>query len=342
MSAKNRSFNVLDIEQNSKLVINFETLVDPINLAIIFVYLFKVKRLKAIVFNVDFLQLQGYIGGYLPDDNGIYSFSGCIDNAWEEIESNNRLDDIKKAESPNLSLISPQASYSLISNCIERGFITLVDDKSGSVHDGRRLLVTGYADIDDGSPEKNLQKLGYIENKNGFLSDILVYSNTEPDEEHFLKEKYKHLPPEIIRSLLRNFGDFRSYALNSRLQTIGIAARQNIPVINSDPFFNQACENNFLKVLTDFSLNSQIKYKQTQLNIQILKVKDILSLIDRSHDNELSEALYIINDQIQETAWRKEDFKIFLANIGLGLVPFVGTGVTLASYLYQRLRKKRV
>jgi len=54
-----------------KAVIGIESLVDPLNLSIALAYLLKVKGIKIVVSNIDYLYLQSMHGGDLPDDDGV-------------------------------------------------------------------------------------------------------------------------------------------------------------------------------------------------------------------------------------------------------------------------------
>lgn len=330
-----------------KAVIGIESLVDPLNLSIALAYLLKVKGIKIVVSNIDYLYLQSMHGGDLPDDDGVFSIDSVINYAWEQIERNNKLHILKRATDEKLPIISSKASLSMIYNLSERGYIELVDERFGSIADGLCFLLTKDVDKGDPYPSHYFSK---IANKNGLLGDVFRWDTLEEiltpefdpqkDDFKFLKEKYPHLPPSLIKPVLSRFYGLRSYLLWSRYQTVGISARQNIPIVNSDKFFQERLQKCIGRKYPQINKEVHTAKENVDINFRNYAVRDFIGLIDRS-DNQVRfvDALYKVDEQFRKQKEDKEDLIIFMLNLGFGLVPFLGTGITAITYLYKKIKR---
>lgn len=333
--------------KKKEAVIGVETLVDPLNLSVILAYLLKVKGMQIVISNIDYLYLQSIQGGDLPDDLGTLSIDSIIDYAWEQIERNNKLDTVRRAMNEKTNILSSEASFSMIHNLMERGYIELVDEKSGSITDGLCFLLTKDVDKGDTDPSHYFNK---IANENGFLGDAFVWDTIEeictPGYDHhkrdlnFVKEKYPHLPLDINESLADTFYGLRSHILHSRYQTVGISVRQNIPMVNSDSFFQERLQKCIGRRFPQVNKEINEAKENADIDFHKLAVRDIIAIIDGSDQAvKFVDALYRADEKFKKRRQGIEDFAVFLVNLGFGLVPYVGTAVSVLSYLYQKIRE---
>jgi len=332
------------IMKMKKAIIGIETLVDPLNLSIIFVYLLKVKGIKVIISNIDYLYLQSVLGGYLPDDNGVLSIDSIIKYAWEQIEINSKLDEIKRATDEKFSIVSSEAAFSMIYNLTERGYIELVDEKFGSIIDGISFLLTGNVEKEDPNPSHYFSK---IYNRSGFIGDVLRWNTLEEistynlyrDDLNFLKKKYSHLPLSIINPMTHRFQELRLHVLDSRFQTVGISVRQNIPIVNSDSFFQEQLQKFIGRKYPKINKEVHTAKENVDINFRNFTVRDLMGIIDGSDQKvRFVDALYKVDEKFRNQREGREDFVIFLVNLFFGVVPYMGTAVSVLSYLYQEIK----
>lgn len=245
-----------------KAIIGIETLVDPLNLSIALTYLLKIKNIKIFISNIDYLELQSLNGGDLPDENGVLSIDSILKYAWDQIESNNKKPAIRKATDMKNPILSPNASFSMIFNLIEQGHIELVDEELGTIMDGMCFLLTKDVDKWDPKPSSFIKK---IYSKYGFVGDVLNWATIRKLRSNrydrkmadikFFKKKYPHLPLNLITPMVGDFHGLRSSLMWSRLQTVGISAKNNIPIFNSDKKFQKHLDNYIKFCFISFFLN---------------------------------------------------------------------------------------
>ncbi|HUU15860.1 MAG TPA: hypothetical protein VMW72_01820 [Sedimentisphaerales bacterium] len=313
---------------------------DPVNLSILLAYLIKVRGVKIIVSNIDFLFLQSMHGGGLPDDHGVLNIDSIINFAWEQIEENKYMRD--RFLIRPIPIISNEASLSMVWNLVETGCIELVDESYGSIGDGMSFLDT--KDVDKGGHTGQAFSRN-INSKNGLWGDIICWNGwtkTEIDRFYLdlLESKYPHLSLDMRKQLNNSFSDFMSHALWSRLQTIGIAARQGITTVTSDKFFQEHLTKCI--ALKYPKVNQDIKniQRDMKLNFEDYTVKDLSNLITGTDTQvRFMDSLYKIHEKLQNQREDTEDLAIFSLNVVFGWIPFVGTGVTVLSYIYKKIRK---
>lgn len=329
-----------------KAIIGIETLVDPLNLSIALVYLLKIKNIRIFISNIDFLELQSLNGGILPDDNGVLSIDSIIKYAWDQIDSNNREPAIRKATETKNSILSPNASFSMIFNLIEQGYIELVDEELGTIVDGMCFLLT--EDVNKWDTESSSFKKK-IYSKYGFAGDVLNRTsirklmskryNHKMEDIKFFKKKYPHLPLNLITPMASDFR-LRSSLMWSRLQTVGISAKSNIPIFNSDKKFQKQLDKYIKR--RNLRINREIYGIQENAKIDFRKytIRDLIKVIN-INDQQIKflDALYRADERFKLKREKKEDFLTLLLDLSFGQIPFVGTGFSIFGYLYKK--KKR-